>query len=246
MNSFLELKSKWRYYKLLIYGITLILIILSSDCTEIASSSLDNSQFVPELSRQEFISEPQFPGSEEEKLIAYEEYLNQLSDEDRKTIEQYEDYIKKITNPDQFSLKAYDYFINHWQPEEINFQVPSEELPNFQESFQSIFFEEWVSKPSYSLSPNENQDIATITFEDEKKIVTIKKIIEEENELTETTILSQDTEIYERTIHSGNQIITEKTTFTGQPRIRLIEPDLSDLDNIHIPIHPHEKYDAIQ
>lgn len=266
MKSFSYLKHKWNSHRLIIYGIITIILIESSFCTEITSSTPINDEFVSQipsaildqfpgseaeklaayeeylklLSDEDPLTLEEFPGSEEEKLAAYEEYLKQYSEEDGLTLEKYNEYLKQISNPDEVSLKAHDYFNDHWHPEEITFDVPSNELPSFQESFQSIFFEDWISRPSYSLQADEEQDEETITFEDEDTQVIIKKVYDDEDELTETTILSDDTEVYERIFQSGNQTITETTTYTGQPCIRLIEPDLSDLDDIQIPIRSQE------
>ena len=235
-----------------IYGIIAIIII---SCSIIAYNT-PPTVFSPE---QEVKSQPRLmkQASLEQKQVSSQipnNLLNLLSEEDRKKLEEYEQYytdfsgfdlealeayeqkLEQMKDPEQHSKNAYDYFTNHWVPEETTYNISSNELPNFEESLKSVFFEDWVKKPSYSLLDESGGETQSITSQDDQKIETIKNTTVDGYELIEKTIITPNQEITQRSVISEDYNITEVTEVVGKPRITIMEPDFSGFNRFQVPI----------
>ena len=92
-------------------------------------------------------------------LEKYGEYQTEFSEEDLAILETYDQEFTRLSDSNQSSLNAYDYFTDQWNPQEFTYEMPAEELPNFEESLDSIFFDEWVTKPSYSLLDEAGKEV---------------------------------------------------------------------------------------
>ncbi|MFX0124721.1 MAG: hypothetical protein ACFFAE_13915, partial [Candidatus Hodarchaeota archaeon] len=250
MSTLQNLKFKVRSHKKLIYASFALLIIIYSVTSLYYSPDIKTSiSFpVPRLMKQSSYNDlvkSKIPDSlynflsEEDRLTLqqYGSYLTHFSDEDIESLEEYDEYLQQLANPTQQTLDAYNYFLNSWTPVEESVTINSDDLPDFKESFQSFFFNDWVERPSYSLDVAPGQEIESISTSDNHKFETITKVINDNYELIDRRIITEDQEIHERSVISENSEFTQITEIYGKPQIRLIEPDFSGFDDIQIPIH---------
>ncbi|OLS26669.1 MAG: hypothetical protein HeimC3_07710 [Candidatus Heimdallarchaeota archaeon LC_3] len=172
------------------------------------------------------------------KLEQYNEYLTEFSDEDLVALQMYEEKLKELEDPNQSSMKAYEYFVNQIDTQTITKDISSDELPNFEESFQSIFFQDSAYSSSYSLLDysSNDQEVESTTIQNDQQIETITQVKDKDYTIVDKILITDNQEITSRSMASGNWNMTEITTITGKPTIRLIEPDLSDLENLSVPI----------
>ncbi|MFX1547184.1 MAG: hypothetical protein ACFFCU_13365 [Promethearchaeota archaeon] len=250
MSPIQNLKCKFRSHKRLIYA-SFALVILIYSVTSLYYSpdiNISVSLPVPRLMKQSYCQDQiksKVPDylysflSEEDKqtLQQYESYLTHFSDEDIESLEQYDEYLQQLANPNQRTLDAYDYFLNSWTPVEETVTINSDDLPDFKESFQSFFFNDWVKQPSYSLDVTPDQEIESISTADDHKVETTTQIKNENYELIDRRIITENQEIHQRSIITENSEFTQITEISGKPQIRLIEPDFSGFEDIQIPIH---------
>ncbi|MHA1991536.1 MAG: COG1470 family protein [Candidatus Hodarchaeales archaeon] len=170
------------------------------------------------------------------KLEEYGEYFTEFSDSDLKAFEMYEEKLKQLSDPDQSSVKAFDYFVNQVNPQELTKNISSDDLPNFQESLESFFFQDWTNSPSDSVLDNTSKMIESITIQNEQHIEEINQMTGEDYQITDRTLITANQEISTRSVITDNWNITERTEINGKPRIKLIEADFSGFDNFTIPI----------
>ncbi|MHA1972274.1 MAG: COG1470 family protein [Candidatus Hodarchaeales archaeon] len=245
MNTHFRLnnESKTRINQLL--GI-LILLILS--ISVIAYSNIGSEYFskhttnsVPRLMKTSSSSIPnylnQFLSEEDKQLLEeYGQYNTELTGEDLDALQLYNEYLQQMTDPDLYSLQAKDYLMNNWLPEEREFTVPtSDELPNFEETFESVFFNDWINDdPDFTLpSGGVQQEAEQKIFDD----VLLDSVSTKFNnvEVNDTSLkVGNDLSIYERVISTGEQQLTQRTSILGQPRIKLINPLFSGFDDVRI------------
>ncbi|OLS26672.1 MAG: hypothetical protein HeimC3_07740 [Candidatus Heimdallarchaeota archaeon LC_3] len=249
-------------YKSFIYGILPILIISGSILTYqvYMSDSVEEQELSEELFlSNKILDEPylmnqplleqyqkksnipdsllQYLSDEDRmKLEEYDEYLSEFSDSDLKAFQMYEEKLKQLSYPDQSSLKVYDYFVNQVDPRELTKNISSDDLPNFQESLESFFFQDWTNSPSDSLLDNASENLESVTKQDEQYIETINQVAEEDYQVIDKTLITANQEIFTRTVITDNWNMTERTEINGKPRIKLIEADFSGFDNFTIPI----------
>ncbi|MFW9993338.1 MAG: hypothetical protein ACFFD4_14940 [Candidatus Odinarchaeota archaeon] len=121
---------------------------------------------------------------------------------------------EEFLNPDRVSREVYDYFADQWNPKETTFNMESEDLTDIQDSFRSTFFDNWLNDPFYSQTkPVETKSYTSTVYQ--------------ENSYSSTSYSCND-----------NCEIIERTKVTGCPRITLVEPDLTGIDNILVPVVP--------
>ena len=254
-----KLRITPKSYKKYIYGITAILIISCSifayNIPLINSSPFSRAIPLTRLGKQPSRNQDQsnplqslIPSgifnrlSEEElnKLEEYKEYLT-FSGVDQEALDSFEQNLEKLENPEKYKEKAYDYFSDHWVPEESIFNLSSDEIPNFEDSLKSVFFNDWLKAPSYSLIDEDGNEIQPeIISQDDQYIETVKSMHMDGFELIEKSIITPNQEITERSAISEDFYIKEVTKTGGKPRITLIEPDFSGLNRFQVPILSQE------
>ncbi|MFX1284154.1 MAG: hypothetical protein ACFFB5_10885 [Promethearchaeota archaeon] len=256
MSIVQELKFGVKNHWKLFYAVIALLILSCPVAAQYYTPDIKFSNFmptkIPRLMKQSSNNDQakskipdylyNFLSEEDQKnLETYGEYLEYLSDEDLEMLETYDEYLQQLADPNQQSSKAYDYFQNCWHPVEETISVSSEELPNFEESLQSFFFNDWVKKPSYSLAVESDEEIESINTCDDHKIETTTILKKDNCELVDTTIISENQEIYQRSVFTEDSELTQITEISGKPQIKLIEPDFSGFDDIKIPIRSKEE-----
>lgn len=256
MSSVRELRFRVKNHWKLIYAVFALLVLICPVAAQFYTPDIELSDFipnqVPRLMKQASNNDQaklkvpnylyNFLSEEDQKnLETYGEYLDYLSDEDLEMLETYNEYLQQLGDPKQQLSEAYDYFQNCWNPVDESISVSSDELPNFEESFQSFFFNDWVKTPSYSLEVEPDEEVEPISTSDDHKIETTTRLKKDNCELVDTTIISENQEIYQRSVITEDSELTQITEISGKPQIQLIEPDFSGFDDIRIPILSNEE-----
>ncbi|MHA2363821.1 MAG: hypothetical protein ACXAC7_07670, partial [Candidatus Hodarchaeales archaeon] len=180
------------------------------------------------------------------EIIGNNEYfLNQISEMDpglldnsmtyNQSYEPNSETTSKILNqnPDYAeTLKdTQHYFKEQWVLENDTHSIPSDTETSYETSIINSVFQK--TDPYLSHSQYDN---ASVIFEDNESFISVKKSVINGRELTERSSISSDYQLYEKTLISDEVEIKEKRAISGHSRIVLEDVDISEIDNITIPV----------
>lgn len=130
----------------------------------------------------------------------------------RKSYSKEKSMLLEYFDEEHISNDAYNYLSETWNPKNFSLPLPSNDLTNINDVFQSSYFEDWVNSAVY---PSSNG-----------KWIGNNEVYRESGTNYKFT---------KKTYEDGREII-EETRFTGKPRVELIEAELSETNDIIVPI----------
>jgi hypothetical protein len=121
---------------------------------------------------------------------------------------------QSLAAENELTEESLEYFSDYWSPGWWNRTLPSEMKPKLFDIPEEEILGNWVSSPGYSYSEESDGEFNVTNIQTPQKSITIR------------TSESEDTKTY------------SKTTITGQPEVNLITPDVSEVNDIVVPIVP--------
>ncbi|MFX1282549.1 MAG: hypothetical protein ACFFB5_02805 [Promethearchaeota archaeon] len=130
----------------------------------------------------------------------------------RKSYSKEKSILQEYFDEEHISNDTYNYLSETWNPKNFSLHLPSDDLTNITDAFKSSYFEDWVNSAVY---PSSNG-----------KWIGNNEVYRQSG---------SNYEFCKKTYEDGREII-EETRFTGKPRVELVEAELSETNDIIVPI----------
>jgi hypothetical protein len=244
MNKVNNLLKKVNHHQKFIFGVLMISVIIFSLQITNHSSILtmkEEEDIIPLISDKEIINTYNQQFLEQitddqvidqniidyyKDLYARDQYPYSIPDNfDYTQLDEYKYFMDQISNFDSTEDDIKNYITRQCDPEETELIFSqSSENPSFEECLQETLFNNWFVNPELiEGKPVDQNQIVTYTQDDGYNETVVRSFNNGNEHIT-------------KTITTNNMELTEETIISGAPTITLIDTDVTEIDNIVVPI----------